>query len=72
MLQTAIALLRIASILVSYLDRKRALGEIERTQLADSALEFMAAAKLLEDVKTKVGGMTDVQIDAALERDFRP
>ena len=72
MLQTAIALLRIASILVSYLDRKRALGEIERAQLADSALEFMASAKLLEDVKAKVGGMTDVQIDAALERDFRP
>lgn len=68
----ALALLQITRSIISYLERQSAISEGQRMILAKELEATIAAAGVAKEVQTKVDGMTDEEVDAALRGDYRP
>lgn len=68
----ALTLLQITRSIISYLERQSAISEGQQMILALELQKTLAAAKVAKEVQTKVDGMSDDEVDAALNGDYRP
>lgn len=71
MFKFALLLLQVTRLLLTYLQERRLIAEGERKQLEKELLAAAKAAKVALEVRKQVGGMSDAQVDAALEPDYR-
>ena len=71
MFKFALLLLQVTRLLLTYLQERRLIAEGERKQLEKELLAAAKAAKVALEVRKQVGGMSDAQVDAALQPDFR-
>lgn len=71
MFQFVLLLLTVTRQLLTYLQERRLIAEGERKQLEKELVAAASAAKIAMEVRKEVGGLSDAQVDASLERDFR-
>lgn len=71
MFKFALLLLTVTGQLLTYLQERRLIAEGERRQLEKELLAAAKAAKIAMEIRKQVGGLSDAQVDASLERDFR-
>lgn len=71
MFKFALLLLTVTGQLLTYLQERRLIAEGERRELEKELLATAKAAKIAMEVRKQVGGLSDAQVDASLERDFR-
>lgn len=67
----ALALLKLANMIVSWLDRESLLNEGERRAYGKQLAENAKRAKLVKDVEERLGKASDAEILRELKDDFR-
>jgi len=70
-IKAAFLLLQIVRSILDYLERRDAISEGERREVAKQLAAVGAAARLRLEVRANVGKMTDAEIDDALRGDYR-
>lgn len=71
MFQLAILLLQVTRQILSYLHDRRLVTEGQRQQIEKEMAKAAQAAAISLEIRTKVGKLTDDEVDAALRGDYR-
>lgn len=70
-IKAALALLQIVRSIMDYLERRAAIQEGERREVAKSLAAIAASAQISIETKEEIARLTDAQVDDALTGDFR-
>ena len=70
-IKAALALLQIVRSIMDYLERRAAIQEGERREVAKQLAAIAAAAQISIETKAAIDRLTDAQVDDALTGDFR-
>lgn len=64
-------LLQLARSILSWLEREKAIAEGERREVAKQLAAVAASAQIAMEVRNEIDRLTDAQVDAGLDGDFR-
>lgn len=71
MIQLALLLLQVTRQLLTYMQERRLISEGQRRQIEVEMARAAQAAAIAIEIRTKVGKLSDDEVDAALRGDYR-
>lgn len=70
-IKAALALLQIVRSIMDYLERRAAITEGERREVAKTLAAIAASAQIAMETRNEIDKLTDAQVDDALGPDYR-